>query len=74
MCTIAVYSEKFYNQNQYAWQCKSGMKATAGTVGCAENMYVICTYILFRAIFRGRREGYAEQYGRTAFYANASLR
>lgn len=50
------------------------MKATLSAVRHAENMYVICTYILFRAIFRGRRAGCAEQYGCTAFYANAPLR
>ena len=50
------------------------MKATLAAVQDVENMYVICTYILFCAIFRGRREGYAEQYGCTAFYANAPLR
>lgn len=74
MCTIAVYGKKFYNKNQHTWQYKSGMKATLSAVRRAENMYVICTYILFRAIFRGRRAGCAEQYGCTAFCANAPLR
>lgn len=50
------------------------MKATLSAVRDAENMYVICTYILFCAIFRGRSAGCAEQYGCTAFYANAPLR